>query len=91
MLPFVNSFGCKSVDRSTYCMKRGRVSFLKCAHGQRFYNPMKLLKEASHTYNYVFLTMIMKTRLISSFLILHLKSSFDTCGFDCRSTSQHEF
>ena len=52
MLLFVTSFGCKSVDRSTFCMNRGILK--KCAHGQCFYNPMKLQKEAFNTYNNIF-------------------------------------
>ena len=54
MLLFVTSLGCKSLDRNTFCMKRGSASYYKCAHGQRFYNPMKLQKEAFNTYNYIF-------------------------------------
>ena len=50
MLLFVTSLGCKSVDRSTFCTKRGSNT----AHGQRFYNPMKLQKEAFNTYNNIF-------------------------------------
>ena len=46
MLFFVNLLGCKSVDRSTFCMTRGSASYLKCAHGQRFYNPIKLQKKS---------------------------------------------
>ena len=32
--------------------------------GQRFYNPMQLQKEAFNTYNYIFLAMIMRTRIL---------------------------
>ena len=50
---FVASLACKSVDRSTFCMKRGSAPYKKCAFGPCFYMHMKLQKDAFSFNNYI--------------------------------------
>ena len=47
---FVVLLVCKSVDRSTFCMKGASIQ--KMCLGPRFYTLIKLQKNAFNSYNY---------------------------------------
>ena len=62
----VASLACKSVDRSTFCMKLESALYEKCAFGPHFYMHMKLQKDAFSYYNYILVQKYFNTTIISN-------------------------